>query len=160
MHYRTPEGRAPASIKDVSPIGKAPAVTVDGRVLTESGFITHYLLAHLASGNPDLETPASDDSVFWSHFSEGSLMLHLQSAVTALKVQQGFAAYRSLYLLLFFQRGASALADFIQKIARDNVRPMLLEVESFLEKNRNFSGSDKLGEGDVSHAERRLTPSS
>ncbi|CAK9783416.1 hypothetical protein CC85DRAFT_254545 [Cutaneotrichosporon oleaginosum] len=150
VHFRTPEGRGPPSLKDVSPVGKAPAVTVDGRVLTESGFIAHYLLAHLSqqSGNADLESPASDDSIFWSHFAEGSLMLNLQAAVTAMRVQQGFAAYRSLYLLLFFQRGASALSDFLQKIAQNNVRPMLGEAEAFLEKHRNFSGSDKIGEGD------------
>lgn len=84
-------------------------------------------------------------------------MLHLQAAVTAMKVQQGFASYRSLYLLLFFQRGASAIADFLQKIAKDNVRPMLKEADDFLAKHRNFSGSEKLGEGDVRGSEGALT---
>lgn len=118
-------------------------------MLTESGFITHYFLEHFPT-NPELEQRASDDSVFWSHFCEGSLMLNLQAAVTAMKVQQGFAAYKSLYLLLFFQRGAASLADFIQKIAKNNVAPMLKEVETFLATNQNFSGNDKFGEGDVS----------
>lgn len=106
-------------------------------------------MEHFAS-NPELEARGSDDSVFWSHFAEGSIMLNLQGQVTAMKVQQGFAAYKSLYLLLFFQKGAASLAEFIQKIAKDNVKPMLQEVEAFLSRSQNFSCSDKLGEGDVS----------
>lgn len=77
-------------------------------------------------------------------------MLNLQAMVTASKVQQGFGAYKSLYLLLFFLKGAYSFGDFIQKIAKSNVEPMLKEVEMFLEKNENFSGNSKLGEGDVS----------
>ncbi|BEJ13335.1 hypothetical protein CspHIS471_0305090 [Cutaneotrichosporon sp. HIS471] len=148
VHYRTPQGRAPTSLTEISPLGKAPAVQVDGKVVTESGFITHYLLKHLNSGLPDLETSPSEDSIFWNHFSEGSLMLHLQGGITAMKVQQGFASFKVLYLLLFFQKGASALAEYIQNITKDNVKPMLVEVDKFLQKNHNFSGSDKLGEGD------------
>ncbi|GMK56455.1 hypothetical protein CspeluHIS016_0302950 [Cutaneotrichosporon spelunceum] len=147
VHYRTPEGRAPASLAAISPLGKAPVLVVDGHTLTESGFITYYLLKHFPIPD-EVESTPSDDSVFWNHFSEGSLMLHLQSEITAQKVQQGFAAYRSLYLLLFFQKGASSLSKFVQKIAQGNVKPMLEEVEVFLEKNRYFSGGDKLGEGD------------
>lgn len=54
-------------------------MTVDSKVLTESGFIIHYLLTHFPSGN--VEATPSDDSTFWSHTSEGSLMLQLQAGV-------------------------------------------------------------------------------
>lgn len=131
-------------------------VIIDGKTCTESGAIVHRLLStHSHAG---IEQNAGEDSVFWSHFAEGSLMLHLQAAFTASKVAAGFASYKVLYLLPFFQRGVSSFNDFLQGLGRDNIVPMLEEVEAFLSQNDNFSGTSDLGEGDVSGA-RPVYPS-
>lgn len=134
----------------------------DGRMLTESGFIVHELLAAYPSAGT--EAAPSADSVFWSHFAEGSLMLHLQAAFTAGKVAAGFARYRVLWLLLFFLRGVAALNDYIQGLERANLRTMLAYVEQRLGDGGGFTGAGGgndsgdggdgdgrlLGEGDVS----------
>lgn len=108
----------------------------------------NQLLAHHPAAST--ESTPSPDSTFWNHFSEGSLMLHLQSALTSGKIAEGFGAYKSLYLLLFFQGGIWAFNKFVQGMEKKNLQPMLDYVEQFLEKNEGFSGNDKLGEGDVS----------
>lgn len=148
VYARTKEGQGPKALADAVPIGKAPAITQNGHTYIESGAIIHHLLKQHSSAATESE--ASESSTFWNHFSEGSLMLHLQSAHTITKVRDGFYAYKALYLLLFFLAGISALNFFMQGLERKNIKPMLQYTEEFLEKNENFSGSDKLGEGDVS----------
>lgn len=110
----------------------------------------NQLLSHHPSAST--ESTASADSIFWNHFSEGSLMLHLQSAFTSNKIAEGFGAYKILYLLLFFQGGIWAFNKFVQGLEKKNLQPMLDCVEEFLGTNPGFSGNDKLGEGDVSTA--------
>lgn len=46
----------------------------------ESGFIIHKLITSFP--NDAVEREASDDSLFWSHFSEGSLMMQLQMGIS------------------------------------------------------------------------------
>ena len=50
---------------------------LDGESLAESGYIIERLLK-LAPASADVETTPSDDSLFWNHFAEGSLMSHFQ----------------------------------------------------------------------------------
>lgn len=108
----------------------------------------NQLLSHHSAAST--ESSASPDSIFWNHFSEGSLMLHLQAAFTSGKVAEGFMSYKALYLLGPFLGGVWAFNKFNQGLEKKNLQPMLDYVEKFLEKNENFSGDDKLGEGDVS----------
>lgn len=77
-------------------------------------------------------------------------MLHLQSAHTSSKIREGIAAYKALYLLVFFIPGVAAFDYIVQGIEKKNLQPMLDHVEAFLGTSAGFSGGDKLGEGDVS----------
>lgn len=77
-------------------------------------------------------------------------MLHLQSAHTSSKIREGIAAYKALYLLVFFIPGVAAFDYILQGIEKKNLQPMLDHVEAFLGTSAGFSGGDKLGEGDVS----------
>lgn len=123
---------------------------IDGRTFTESGAIIHLLLGKYEHAGLENAKKASYDSTFWSHFSEGSLMLNLQAAHTANLVNRGMSAALPLRLLPFFLRGSSMLNSYIGGIAAANVTPMLAEVDTFLADHEWFSGSSEIGEGDVS----------
>ncbi len=74
---RTPEFRAPPELKAVHPLGKAPTVEVDGRVMVESGAIIEYLVERHGGGK--LTPPDSERSAYleWLHFAEGTLAMPL-----------------------------------------------------------------------------------
>jgi glutathione S-transferase len=67
--------RAPQSLKRVHPLGKAPVIEDDGRVIAETGAIVEYLVEK-AEGR--LGPPPNRDSVLlyrqFLHYAEGSMM--------------------------------------------------------------------------------------
>ena len=74
--------QGPASLREVHPLGKSPAITDDGSgeqiLLVESGAIIEYLMQTYGK-NSSLITPKTGsqeerDYRYWLHFSEGSLM--------------------------------------------------------------------------------------
>ncbi|GMK54569.1 hypothetical protein CspeluHIS016_0111550 [Cutaneotrichosporon spelunceum] len=78
VHYRNRDWFASPSLRAASTLGKSPVVELDGRVLTESAAILGTFLRAFPS--PATEPEPSPNSLFWSHFAEGSLMLYLQPA--------------------------------------------------------------------------------
>ncbi|MBO1520123.1 glutathione S-transferase N-terminal domain-containing protein [Oceanisphaera pacifica] len=80
---------APASLKRIHPLGKAPILTDNEITLAESGAIIDYL-AHKygAALLPEADTPAWWDYVYWLHYAEGSLMPPLWMGHVLDKVQQ------------------------------------------------------------------------
>jgi glutathione S-transferase len=79
-HQRDPKTRlGPPELKAVHPLGKAPVIVDDGRVIAESGAIVDYLIRHHGGGRlqPDPTSAAYEDYVQWLHFAEGSAMLPL-----------------------------------------------------------------------------------
>lgn len=69
---------APASLKAVHPLGKAPVMESNGVVLCESGAIMEYLLAQVDTAHAcyiGRENPAYYRYLEWLHFAEGSLGL-------------------------------------------------------------------------------------
>jgi len=67
--------RAPASLREIHPLGKAPVVSVDGVVLAESGAIIEHLTESLGGGRLRPEDPADLQVYrFWLHYAEGSFM--------------------------------------------------------------------------------------
>lgn len=78
---------APAALKKIHPLGKAPILEIDGRALAESGLIIDYVVTtrapHLA---PD---PAGADRwgfQYWLHYAEGSAMPPLLAALIVKKL--------------------------------------------------------------------------
>jgi glutathione S-transferase len=63
----------------MSPLGKSPVITDDGRTVIESGAIIDYVIRRHGSGRlqPDPATAAYDEYVQWLHYAEGSAMLPL-----------------------------------------------------------------------------------
>lgn len=67
---------APQELLNISPLGKAPIVEVDGVTLAESGAIFQYLLTKFDSNflmHPAHDSELYKDYLFWLHFAEGSL---------------------------------------------------------------------------------------
>lgn len=76
-YQRDPETMlAPASLKDVHPLGKSPVITDGALTLAESGAIIEYLVGRYGDGRlqPAAGTPERVRYTYWLHFAEGSAM--------------------------------------------------------------------------------------
>jgi glutathione S-transferase len=67
---------APPELKAVHPLGKSPVLEDDGRIVTESGAITDYIIRRHGGGRlaPTPGTDAHETYLEWLHFAEGSAM--------------------------------------------------------------------------------------
>jgi glutathione S-transferase len=77
-YFRDPHTRmAPAELRQVHPLGKAPVITDDGRAIAESGAIIDCIVRRHGNGRlcPDPASAAYDDYVQWLHYAEGSASL-------------------------------------------------------------------------------------
>jgi len=70
---------APATLREIHPLGKSPVITEGGRVIAESGAIIDYIIRRHGEGRmqPDPATELYDDYVQWLHYAEGSAVLPL-----------------------------------------------------------------------------------
>jgi len=67
---------APATLREVHPLGKSPVITDDGLTLAESGAIIEYLVERYGEGKL-APTPGTTERLrykYWLHYAEGSLM--------------------------------------------------------------------------------------
>jgi len=79
-YQRDPETlRAPASLRAVHALGRAPAVVDGGRTLAESGAVLETLLERHGGGRlaPAPGTAERERYIYWMHYAEGSAMLPL-----------------------------------------------------------------------------------
>ncbi len=67
---------APPELKAVHPLGKSPVLEDDGRIVTESGAITDYIIRRHGGGRlaPAPGSDAHETYLEWLHFAEGSAM--------------------------------------------------------------------------------------
>ncbi len=67
---------APASLRQVHPLGKSPVITDGTLTLAESGAIIEYLVEHYGEGRlaPPPGTPERSRYTYWLHYAEGSAM--------------------------------------------------------------------------------------
>jgi glutathione S-transferase len=76
-YQRNPETMlAPASLRQIHPLGKSPVITDDALTLAESGAIIEYLVERYGEGRfaPPLDIPERLRYRYWLHYAEGSLM--------------------------------------------------------------------------------------
>jgi glutathione S-transferase len=80
---REPGMEAPASLRAIHPLGKAPVIRDGDTVLIESGAIVEYIIQRHAGGKLAVPVNSPDYARYlqWMHFAEGSAMtqflLHL-----------------------------------------------------------------------------------
>lgn len=92
-HTRDPVTfRSPPSLYDVHPLGKAPAVEIDGRVMVESSAIIEYIVDQRGGGQ--LLPPASGRAEYleWLHFAEGTLGMPMLMRLLGPRLGLGDAA--------------------------------------------------------------------
>jgi glutathione S-transferase len=67
---------APASLREVHPLGKSPVITDGPLVIAETGAIIEYILATYGDGRllPPAGTEERRRFTYWLHFAEGSAM--------------------------------------------------------------------------------------
>jgi glutathione S-transferase len=67
---------APAALRSIHPLGKAPVVTDGDRTLAESGAVVETLVERYGGGRlaPPPGTPERERYTYWMHYAEGSVM--------------------------------------------------------------------------------------
>lgn len=96
---REATGAAPAALKAIHALGKAPVITDDqdnGKniVLAESGAIVEYLVNRYGGGKLSLpgEHAAFSRYIYWLHFAEGSLMTLMLTSLTLSRIPEAAAS--------------------------------------------------------------------
>lgn len=70
--------QAPASLKEIHPLGKAPVLEDDGQVIAESAVIIDYLVSQYAPHlKPSGEYKEQLNYHYWMHYAEASLMPYM-----------------------------------------------------------------------------------
>lgn len=85
---------APPELLAIHPLGKSPVMQDGDLVLAESGAIIEYLVDRYGSGQlkPQPGTPEHVRYLYWMHFSEGTIMLHLVSRLYLTRVGEAAQA--------------------------------------------------------------------
>ncbi|MBW4429596.1 MAG: glutathione S-transferase [Nostoc desertorum CM1-VF14] len=67
---------APASLREVHPLGKSPVITDAEKTIAESGAIIEYIVSRYGNGRliPPSDTPERLRYTYWLHYAEGSAM--------------------------------------------------------------------------------------
>jgi glutathione S-transferase len=88
FYQREPSLRAPASLRAIHPLGKAPIVTDGDLTLAETGAIIEYIVGRCGNGRliPPPETEARTRYTYWLHYAEGSLMPPLLMGLIASRI--------------------------------------------------------------------------
>lgn len=143
VYQRDPRTRlAPAELRQIHPLGKAPVITDGQEVIAESGAIVEYLgerfgpqaqgdMAHLV---PLPGTPEHRQVRFWMHYAEGSVM---NWAVMKLV----FMTIPTQPMPFFVRPIARALCEKVQKQLIDrNLEDAARFMNDHLSKNTWFAG--------------------
>ena len=79
---------APPELRAIHPLGKSPVMQDGDLILPESGAIIEYLIERHGDGRfkPQLGTPEHVRYLYWVHFAEGTIMLHLVSRLYLTRV--------------------------------------------------------------------------
>jgi glutathione S-transferase len=85
---------APPELLAIHPLGKSPVMQDGDLILAESGAIIEYLIERHGDGQlkPQPGTPEHVRYLYWMHFSEGTIMLHLVSRIYLTRVGEAAQA--------------------------------------------------------------------
>lgn len=129
---------APASLREIHPLGKSPVVTDDALTLAESGAIVEYLVDRYGDGRlvPVAGTPEHLRYVYWLHYAEGS-------AMTPLLLKIIFDQIEKQSMPFLVRPIAQSIAG---RVKRSLIEPQITQhldyMEAELEKNTWFAGDE------------------
>ena len=91
---RESTGAAPAALKAIHALGKAPVIRDGETVLAESGAIVEYIVNRYGGGRlaPRPDDVAYARYLYWLHFAEGSLMSLMLIALTLSRIPEAAAS--------------------------------------------------------------------
>ncbi|MCG3810145.1 MULTISPECIES: glutathione S-transferase [Psychrobacter] len=131
--------RAPDSLKKINPLGHAPMLEVNDRVLIESGFIIEYLIKHYDSEKQF--KPADDNEAaweaytFWLHFSEASVMPPLVMRLVFTKVVEQSP--------MLIKPVSKSIRNQVEKnMISKSLDAILAMMEQHLQDNHWFAGAE------------------
>jgi len=89
-HQRESNGAAPAGLREVHALGKAPVIEDGPLVLAESGAIVEYMVQRHGGGRLAVkpEAPEYAGYLYWMHFAAGSLMTLMLIALVLSRVPE------------------------------------------------------------------------
>ncbi|KYC40764.1 glutathione S-transferase [Scytonema hofmannii PCC 7110] len=129
---------APASLRQVHPLGKSPVITDGTLTLAESGAILEYLIEHYGEGRlaPLPGTPERLRYTYWLHYAEGSAMPPLLLKLVFDRIEQQ-------PLPFFVKPIARQIASRTkQTLIEPQLRQHLDYLEAELEKSLWFAGDE------------------
>jgi glutathione S-transferase len=127
---------APQELKDIHPLGRAPVLTHEGKVIAESGAICDYIARQFPDSGllPEATSDSFNDVQFWSHYAEGSFMPSLVASMILEKARAKASPFFVRYI-------ADKLIDGIMDAYfAKNIKGNLVFVEAHLAQNRWFVG--------------------
>lgn len=138
-YERDPETMlAPASLRQVHPLGKSPVITDGDLTLAESGAIVEYLVDRYGDGRliPAPGTPERLRYTYWLHYAEGSAMPPLLLKLIFDKIEQS--------PMPFFARPIAR--GIVNQVKNSFIHPQITQHLDFMEaelgKNPWFAGAD------------------
>lgn len=132
---------APESLKQVSPLGKAPVISDDELVIAESGAIIEYLIDNYDEQQQfrPKDGQALLDYRYWLHFAEGSMMPLLVMRLVLNKSLEKPMPFFAKPIIRKFVDGLNNM--FIEP----RIVPQLQQVEQHLAKHTWFAGEQLSG---------------
>ena len=88
---------APPELRAIHPLGKSPVIQDGDLTLAESGAIIEYLVERYGAGRlmPQRGSNEHVRYLYWMHFAEGTLMLHLVARLYLIRVGEAAIAMRA-----------------------------------------------------------------
>ncbi len=129
---------APASLREVHPLGKSPVITDGETTLAESGAIMEYLIERYGAGRliPPAGTTERLRYTYWMHFAEGSAMPPLVMKLIFDRMEKGPMPF-------FVRPVARGIAGRVKKgFIQPNINRQLDFMEAELSKSAWFAGGE------------------
>ena len=129
---------APASLREVHPLGKSPVITDGDVTVAESGAIVEYLVEHYGNGRllPAPGTPERLRYRYWLHFAEGSAMPPLLLKLVFDRIESGPMPFFAKPIAKSISRRIKTL------MIEPNLRRQLDFMEAELGRSEWFAGAD------------------
>jgi glutathione S-transferase len=129
---------APASLREVHPLGKSPVLSDGELTLAESGAIVEYLVERYGAGRL-IPPPGTRERLrysYWMHFAEGSAMPPLLMKLIFDRMEKGPMPF-------FVRPVARGIAGRVKKgFIEPNIARQLDFMEAELEKSAWFAGAE------------------
>ena len=128
---------APASLKEIHPLGKSPVISDGDKTIAETGAIIEYVVERYGGGRL-IPPPGTDDRIrytYWMHYAEGSAMTPLLLKLVFTRMPDNAPA-----LLRPIVRNISRQAQ--ARLADPQIATHLTYIDTELAKHEWFAGKD------------------